>query len=56
MNTKTIMMLLAFLVIVAFSSVGIAIGLRNYWLAGFLFILGFIIMGFGLRLKRRTEN
>ncbi|WP_159462015.1 DUF5325 family protein [Salirhabdus sp. Marseille-P4669] len=53
MNPKMIMMIMTILVVLSFCSVGITIGLRNYWLSGILFILGFILMGLGLRIKKK---
>ncbi|WP_407268141.1 DUF5325 family protein [Radiobacillus sp. PE A8.2] len=46
-------LLLAILVILSFSGVGIAIAYRNTFLAIAALLLGFIIMGFGIALKRK---
>nr|WP_158512367.1 DUF5325 family protein [Halobacillus halophilus] len=54
-NFQMNMGVLAFFVILSFISVGFAIGQENFWLAGFFFLLGFIIMSFGLRLKRKLN-
>lgn len=50
------MLFLAFLVIFSFVLVGVAIGYRNYWFAALFFILGFMLMGSGLTLKRKRQN
>ncbi|MDC3412786.1 YlaF family protein [Aquibacillus sp. 3ASR75-11] len=50
------MLLLAFLVILSYMLVGVAIGYRNYILAIFFVVLGFVLMGFGLARKRRNNN
>ncbi|ARI77617.1 DUF5325 family protein [Halobacillus mangrovi] len=55
-NTQLIMAILAFLVILSFVSVGFAIGQEIFWLAGFLFVIGFMIMGYGLKLKRQQDT
>ncbi|MBA2174315.1 DUF5325 family protein [Halobacillus locisalis] len=51
-NRPLTMTLLAILVILSFTSVGFALGQEVFWLAGFLFLLGFAIMGYGLKLKK----
>ncbi|UFU00893.1 YlaF family protein [Radiobacillus kanasensis] len=55
-NIQYPMLAIAILVIIAFSLVGITIVYRNYWLAGTFFILGFAIMGFGLRKKGKATE
>lgn len=55
-NSQLNMAILAFLVILSFISVGFAIGQEIFWLAGFLFVLGFMIMGYGLKLKRQQDT
>ncbi|MGI8314025.1 DUF5325 family protein [Halobacillus mangrovi] len=55
-NSQLNMVILAFLVILSFISVGFAIGQEIFWLAGFLFVLGFMIMGYGLKLKRQQNT
>ncbi|GAA0494639.1 hypothetical protein GCM10008986_21570 [Salinibacillus aidingensis] len=45
--------ILALFVILSYVAVGIAIGFQQYLLAAGLFLLGFVIMGFGLRMKRK---
>lgn len=47
-------LLLAILVIASFSLVGVAIAYRSFWLAGLFFLLGFVLMGFGISLKRKS--
>lgn len=49
------MALLATIVIVAFFAVGIGIALRSIWLVLFFLLLGFVLMGFGLTLKRKRK-
>ncbi|MRG85545.1 DUF5325 family protein [Salinibacillus xinjiangensis] len=53
MKYETKMFLLAVLVILCFASIGITIGFRQYLLSFGLFLLGFILMGFGLKMKRK---
>ncbi|MRH41898.1 hypothetical protein GH741_04320 [Aquibacillus halophilus] len=45
---------LAVLVICSFSFVGVAIAYRNIWLTILGFIVGFLIMGYGISLKRKN--
>lgn len=52
-NINVPMLLLAFLVILMFVAVGVAIAFRNIWLILLFLLLGFAIMGFGLSLKRK---
>ncbi|SDJ75151.1 DUF5325 family protein [Sediminibacillus albus] len=47
---------LAILVISCFVLVGVAIGFRNYWFTALFFVLGFILMGVGLTLKRKNRS
>ncbi|WP_226034586.1 DUF5325 family protein [Aquibacillus saliphilus] len=47
-------LLLAILVISSFSFVGIAIAYRNVWLSILAFVVGFLIMGYGITLKRKN--
>ncbi|MBM7572236.1 DUF5325 family protein [Aquibacillus albus] len=49
-------LILAFLVIASFSSVGISIAYRNGWLAFLFIVIGFLIMGVGLSLKRKQAR
>ncbi|WP_163970787.1 DUF5325 family protein [Oceanobacillus halotolerans] len=49
------MLLLAALVITMFLAVGVAIAFRNIWLILLFIILGFLIMGYGLSLKRKRK-
>ncbi|KHE70998.1 DUF5325 family protein [Halobacillus sp. BBL2006] len=55
-NFQPNMAFLAVLVILSFVCVGFAIGQESFWLAGFLFLLGFMIMGYGLKLKRQQDT
>lgn len=47
---------LAVLVIVSFLAVAVAIGYRNYMLAGMFTLSGFAIMGFGISRKKRKDG
>ncbi|MFC7061344.1 DUF5325 family protein [Halobacillus seohaensis] len=47
--------LLASFVIIAFISVGFALGQEVFWLAGLFLFLGFAIMGFGIS-KKKKQN
>lgn len=49
-------LLLAFLVILSFSAVGVAIAFRNPWAILALVLLGCAVMGYGLALKRKTSE
>lgn len=49
------MLLLAMLVISMFLAVGVAIAFRNIWFVLLFLLLGFIIMGYGLSLKRKRK-
>jgi hypothetical protein len=49
-------MTLAFIVVLMFIAVGLAIALRNVWLISLFIILGFGVMGYGLYLKRRESD
>jgi hypothetical protein len=55
-NIQYSKLLLALLVIASFSSVGVAIAYRSTWLAILCFIVGFLIMGFGISLKRKENT
>lgn len=50
------MLLLAILVIAMFSLAGIAIHYANFWLLGLFVFLGFVLMAFGIRIKRMRES
>ncbi|MDL4841310.1 DUF5325 family protein [Aquibacillus rhizosphaerae] len=49
-------LLLATLVIACFAFVGIAIAYRNFWLAFTALFIGFLVMGYGLSLKRKKQH
>ncbi|MCT2538105.1 YlaF family protein [Aquibacillus koreensis] len=49
-------LLLATLVIACFAAVGVAIAYRSFWLAFASFVLGFIVMGYGLAMKRKSAQ
>lgn len=55
-NINIPMLLLAFLVILMFSAVGIAIAFRKMWAIVILSMLGFSMMGYGISLKRKHEK
>lgn len=48
------MLFLAILVVAMFSLVGIAIHYANFWLMGLFFLLGFGIMSFGLKIRKKN--
>ncbi|MCA0969418.1 hypothetical protein LCM20_02290 [Halobacillus litoralis] len=50
------MAFLAFLVIFSFILCAFALGQEVFWLAGALFLLGFVFMGYGLKLKRSATQ
>ncbi|UOQ43176.1 YlaF family protein [Halobacillus salinarum] len=50
------MAILALFAILSFTSVGFAIGQHIFWLAGSLFLLGFVFMGVGFKRKRRRQQ
>jgi len=47
------MFLLALLIILMFAAVGVAIAFRNIWFILLFLILGFVLMGYGISLKRK---
>lgn len=49
------MFFLAFLVVLMFIAVGLAIAFRSVFLIVLFTILGFILMGYGLYLKRKNQ-
>lgn len=54
-NINIPMLLLAFLVILSFIAVGLAIAFRNIWFILFFILLGFALMGYGISLKRKRK-
>ncbi len=48
-------LLLAILVVAMFVAVGYAVALRNIWLIILFIVLGIILMGYGLSLKRKRK-
>lgn len=50
------MLLLAILVIAMFIAVGFGIALRSIWLVLLFTVMGFLLMGFGLSIKRRKSD
>ncbi len=46
---------LAILVVAMFIGVGYAIALRSIWLIILFIVLGFVLMGYGLSLKRKRK-
>ncbi|WP_373895894.1 DUF5325 family protein [Virgibacillus natechei] len=55
-NINFPMLLLAILVISLFAAVGVAIALRNIWLILLFIIGGFLVMGYGISLKRKKSD
>lgn len=55
-NVNIRKLLLALLVVFFFMLVGVAIGDRNYWLASLYFLLGFLVMGYGMSMKRKERK
>lgn len=49
------MFLLACLVVLMFALVGVAVAFKNFLLIGLFFLLGFIFMGYGISLKRKSD-
>ncbi|GAE91792.1 hypothetical protein JCM21714_749 [Gracilibacillus boraciitolerans JCM 21714] len=56
MNIQISRFLLAICVILAFSAVGIGIALRNIWFIIIAFIIGFVLMGFGISIKKKKAH
>jgi len=56
LNINIPMLLLALLVILMFSAVGVAIAFRNFWAILLLLLLGFFLMGYGISLKQKTRK
>lgn len=55
-NINFPMLLLAILVILLFSAVGVAIALRHLPTIIALLMIGFIVMGYGIYLKKNEER
>ncbi|WP_168927332.1 hypothetical protein [Halobacillus salinus] len=53
-NTPVTMAFLACLVIFSFIFCAFSLGQKVFWLSGLFLLLGFGIMGYGLKLKRST--
>jgi len=49
------MLMLAILVVAMFSLVGVAINYANFWLMGLFLLLGFLFMGFGIKIKKNRQ-
>ncbi|WP_368654690.1 DUF5325 family protein [Ornithinibacillus sp. 4-3] len=49
------MLLLAMLVISMFIGVGVAIAFRSIWFIALFTVLGFVIMSYGISLKRKNS-
>jgi len=49
------MLLLALLVVSLFTGVGVALAYRNIVAIIILFLLGFIVMGYGITLKKKAN-
>ncbi|HLR74673.1 MAG TPA: DUF5325 family protein [Virgibacillus sp.] len=50
------MLLLAILIISMFAAVGVAISFRNALLVILFLFLGFVLMGYGISLKRKSDS
>lgn len=50
------MLFLAVMIIFMFSFAGIALAYRFFWLVLLFFILGNLLMGYGLYLKRKSDS
>jgi len=50
------MLLLAILIISMFAAVGVAISFRNALLVILFLLLGFVLMGYGISLKRKSDS
>lgn len=49
------MFLLACLVVLMFSFVGVAVAFKSYLLIGLFLLLGFLFMGYGIAMKRKSD-
>lgn len=49
------MLLLACLVVLMFSLVGVAVAFKSFILIGLFLLLGFAFMGYGISLKRKSD-
>jgi len=49
------MLMLAILIVAMFSLVGVAINYANFWLMGLFLLLGFLFMGFGIKIKKNRQ-
>lgn len=54
-NFNIQMFLLACLVVLMFSLVGVAVAFKNFLLIGLFLLLGFALMGYGISLKRKSD-
>lgn len=50
------MFILACVVVLMFSLVGVAVAFKNFLLIGLFLILGFVFMGYGIALKKRKSD
>jgi len=55
-NINIPMLLLALLVVSLFSSVGVALAYRNILAIIILFLLGFVVMAYGISLKKKANH
>lgn len=55
-NFNFLMFLLACLVVVMFSLVGVAVAFKSYLLISLFLLLGFAFMGYGISLKKRKSD
>ncbi|HZW68832.1 MAG TPA: DUF5325 family protein [Pseudogracilibacillus sp.] len=49
------MLMLAILIVAMFSLVGVAVNYANFWLMGLFLLLGFLLMGFGIKIKKNRQ-
>ncbi|SER97340.1 hypothetical protein SAMN04487944_11434 [Gracilibacillus ureilyticus] len=55
-NIQWFKLFLAVLVIFSFSAAGVGIALKSMWVIVLSIILGFVIMGYGISLKRKEAK
>ncbi|WP_194287267.1 DUF5325 family protein [Gracilibacillus oryzae] len=55
-NIQWFKLFLAILVILSFSAAGVGIALKSIWVIVLSLLLGFIIMGYGISLKRKDAS
>ncbi|MFC4404708.1 DUF5325 family protein [Gracilibacillus xinjiangensis] len=55
-NIQWFKLILAILVIFSFSAAGVGIALKSIWVIVFSIVIGFLIMGYGISLKRKEAK